>query len=52
MTSRGVNIGALAGPDPGESMSQFRDVDFRGGFGLTVTACLVSAVCRCSQVFG
>lgn len=28
-------------------MSQFRDVDFKGGFGLTLTACLVSAVYSC-----
>lgn len=25
-------------------MSQFRDVDFRGGFGFTLTACFLSAV--------
>jgi hypothetical protein len=31
-------MGALVLPDPGDGMSQFREVDFRGGFGLTLTA--------------
>jgi hypothetical protein len=43
-TSRGLNMGAL-GPDG--CISQFSDVDLRGGFGLTLTAFLVSVEVRC-----
>ena len=37
-------MGALAGPAPGDGMSQFNEVDFRGALAFTVTACLVSDV--------
>jgi hypothetical protein len=36
-------MGALAGPAPGDGISQFNEVDFRGALAFTVTACLVSA---------
>lgn len=38
MTSRGFSTGALICPVPGEGMSQFSDMDLKGGFGLTLTA--------------
>ena len=37
-------MGALAGPAPGDGISQFNEVDFRGALAFTVTACLVSVI--------
>lgn len=44
MTSRGVNMGALAGSAPEDGISQFSEVDFRGALAFTVTACLASVL--------
>jgi hypothetical protein len=42
-TSRGLKIGALFPAEPGAYVSQFKDVDLSGGFGLTLTAYMALA---------
>jgi hypothetical protein len=45
-TSRGLKIGAPLPPEPGAHVSQFKDVDLSGGFGLTLTAYTALASAR------
>jgi hypothetical protein len=37
-------MGALVCPGPEDGISQLREVDFRGGLGLTLTACWMLAL--------